>query len=60
MDARNFFAKAHDTLKRNQFGGTAGGKIITDKLFFFGGYQGTRNRSNPPQSIAHIPTEAPC
>ncbi len=58
MDARNFFAKAHDTLKRNQFGGTGGGKIITDKLFFFCGYQGTRNRSNPPQSIAYIPTEA--
>src|SRR5580658_5303421 len=58
MDARNFFAPVHDSLKRNQFGGTAGGKMITDKLFFFGGYQGTRNRSNPPQSIAYIPTEA--
>ena len=58
MDARNFFAPVHDSLKRNQFGGTAGGKAITDKLFFFGGYQGTRNRSNPPQSIGHIPTAA--
>ncbi|HEV8042916.1 MAG TPA: carboxypeptidase-like regulatory domain-containing protein [Bryobacteraceae bacterium] len=58
LDARNFFAKTHDTLKRNQFGGTAGGRLIKDKLFYFGGYQGTRNRSNPPQSIAHIPTEA--
>jgi hypothetical protein len=58
MDARNFFAPVHDSLKRNQFGGTVGGKMITDKLFFFGGYQGTRNRSNPPQSIAYIPTEA--
>jgi Carboxypeptidase regulatory-like domain len=58
MDARNFFAKTHDTLKRNQFGGTAGGKIVADKLFFFGGYQGTRNRSNPPQQIAYIPTQA--
>ena len=28
MDARNFFAPVHDTLKRNQFGGTAGGKIV--------------------------------
>jgi hypothetical protein len=58
MDARNFFAPVHDSLKRNQFGGTAGGKIVSDKLFFFGGYQGTRNRSNPPQSIAYIPTAA--
>jgi hypothetical protein len=58
LDARNFFAKTHDTLRRNQFGGTAGGKIIPDKLFYFGGYQGTRNRSAPPTSITHIPTAA--
>jgi hypothetical protein len=59
LNARNFFSTTgHDTLKRNQFGGTAGGRIIRDKLFFFGGYQGTRNRSNPPQSITHIPTAA--
>jgi hypothetical protein len=41
LDARNYFAAKHDSLKRNQFGGTIGGKIITDKLFYFGGYQGT-------------------
>jgi hypothetical protein len=58
LDARNFFAATRDTLKRNQFGGTAGGRIIKDKLFFFGGFQGTRNRSNPPQLITHIPTAA--
>lgn len=56
LDARNYFAAHPDTLKRNQFGGTAGGKIIKDKLFYFGGFQGTRNRSNPPQLITHIPT----
>lgn len=57
LDARNFFSTTGaDTLKRNQFGGTGGGKLIKDKLFFFGGYQGTRNRSNPPQQTTHIPT----
>jgi hypothetical protein len=56
LDARNFFAPIHDGLKRNQYGATAGGKIIRDKLFFFGGWQGTRNRSAPPQVQTHIPT----
>jgi hypothetical protein len=47
-----------DTLKRNQFGGTAGGRIIKDKLFFFGGYQGTRQRSDPANSTSYVPTAA--
>ena len=58
VNARNFFAITRDSLKRNMFGGTAGGKIIKDKLFFFGGYQGTINRSNPPVSTTFIPTQA--
>jgi hypothetical protein len=58
LNARNFFAATHDTLKRNQFGGTLGGPIRKDKLFFFGGYQGTRNRQAPPQSLAILPTAA--
>ncbi len=32
-------------LKQNQFGGSVGGPIKTDKLFFFGSYQGTRQRN---------------
>jgi Carboxypeptidase regulatory-like domain len=30
------------TLKQNQFGGTLGGPVLKDKIFFFGSYQGTR------------------
>ena len=41
FNARNFFATRRDTIKRNQFGGTIGGPIVKNKLFFFGGYQGT-------------------
>ena len=58
VNARNFFAATPDSLKRNQFGGTVGGRIIRDKLFFFGGYQGTRNRSNPPTTTSFVPTQA--
>lgn len=58
LNARNFFAPVSDSLKRNQFGGTAGGRIIKDKLFFFGGYQGTRNRQNPAANTTFIPNAA--
>jgi len=32
-------------LKQNQFGGSFGGPVKKDKLFFFGSYQGTRQRN---------------
>src|SRR5205814_10335094 len=53
-----FFGLARGTLKRNQFGGVIGGPIKKDILFFFSGYQGTLQRSNPPTSIAYVPTPA--
>src|ERR1017187_7806812 len=47
-----------DSVKRNQFGGTVGGRIKKDKLFFFAGYQGTRQRSDPAANTAYVPTAA--
>ncbi len=56
FNARNTFATLRDTLKRNQFGGVIGGPIKQNKLFFFGGYQGTTQRSEPNNAIAYVPT----
>jgi hypothetical protein len=58
FNARNYFASARDTLHRNQYGGTFGGPLLRDRLFFFGGYQGTRNRQNPQGNTAFVPTAA--
>jgi hypothetical protein len=58
INANNFFSTTKDSLKRNQFGGTFGGRILTDKLFFFGGYQGTRNRFVSNATGVCIPTAA--
>src|SRR2546427_6782953 len=56
FNARNFFAPVRDSLKRNQYGGTIGGPIRKNKLFFFGGYQGTITRQSPLSTFAFVPT----
>jgi hypothetical protein len=43
LDARNFFdPPTIPAFRRNQFGASAGGRIIKDKTFFFGDYEGIR------------------
>jgi hypothetical protein len=58
FNARNYFATKGSTLKRNQFGGTLGGALVKNKLFFFGGYQGTTLRQDPADQKSFVPTAA--
>ena len=44
LDARNFFAGAKPPLRQNQFGAYAGGPVIKNRTFVFGGYEGSRER----------------
>ncbi len=57
-NARQFFAASKDTLKRNQSGGSVGGPILKNKLFYFGTFQGTRINSTPEGIVSFVPTEA--
>ncbi len=49
LNANEPFIKARGIerppLDRSQFGGTLGGKIVKDRVFFFGSYQGTREKN---------------
>lgn len=59
LDASDFFANRSGLKKApfrfDQFGGTLGGPIVTNKLFYFGSYQGTFTRSKRTV-ITTVPT----
>jgi hypothetical protein len=72
LDARNFYdtnqtnpltgaeepGTAIGAFRRNQFGGTLGGRVIRDKLFFFVDYQGTRQTRGLSSGEVPVPTPA--
>ena len=58
LDARNFFSPERSFYRQNQFGGAVGGPIRTNKLFFFGDYQGTRQSQGIDTGLISVPTLA--
>ena len=58
LDARNYYSPTRGVYHQNQFGGTLGGPIIRDKMFFFADYQGTRQSIAESTGLVAVPSAA--
>ena len=58
LDSRNFFSPERSFYRQNQFGGTMGGPIKQNSLFYFGDYQGTRQSQGVDTGLIPVPTLA--
>lgn len=56
LDARGFFPSVRPVEHQNEFGFTAGGPVVKEKVFFFFSYDGWRYRVTSPTQFASIPT----
>jgi hypothetical protein len=56
LDARNYFSPTRGAFNQNQFGGTFGGPIRKDKVFFFADYQGTRSTQGVDTGQIPVPS----
>jgi hypothetical protein len=58
LDARGYFDPTRSAFNQNQFGGTIGGPIKRDKVFFFSDYQGTRTTQGVSTGNISVPSIA--
>jgi len=56
LDARNYFSPTRGAFRQNQFGGTFGGPIRHNKIFFFADYQGTRQTQGIDTGTISVPS----
>lgn len=55
LDARNYFDSEKPEFSRNQYGASVGGPVLRNRMFFFGNYEGLREKL-PLSQISRVPT----
>jgi hypothetical protein len=58
LDARNYFSPTRGSFDQNQFGGTLGGPVTRNKIFFYSDYQGTRQTQGVDTPRIPVPSIA--
>ena len=58
LDARNFFSPDRSFYRQNQFGGTLGGPIKKNKVFYFVDFQGTQQSQGIDTGLIDVPSAA--
>src|SRR5579872_6116062 len=58
LDSKGFFSPERSTFQQNQYGGTVGGPIKRDKIFFFSDYQGQRTVQGLETGLVSVPSLA--
>ncbi|MFZ0320763.1 MAG: carboxypeptidase regulatory-like domain-containing protein [Candidatus Sulfotelmatobacter sp.] len=56
LDARNYFSPTRGSFKQNQFGGTLGGPVRRNRIFFYSDYQGTRQTQGVDTGLIPVPS----
>jgi len=56
LDARGYFDPTRAAFRHNQFGGTFGGPIKHQQIYFFGDYQGTRTTEGVATGLISVPS----
>lgn len=56
LDARGYFDPTRPEFRQNQFGGTLGGPVVHQRIYFFSDYQGTRTNEGIETGLISVPS----